>query len=90
MLKIKSQIDVVCSAIGIKEAITMCPISAWICEGIKRNSGINIGLSLEQCVAIGKVLGELGFVNEMGENPLDLIQKMESEKETSDRPEIEV
>lgn len=87
MLKIKSQIDVVCSAIGIKEAMIMCPITSWICEGIKHNSGINIGLSLEQCVAIGKVLGELGFVSEMGENPLDLIQKMESEKEAPNQQE---
>ena len=57
----------------------MCPITSWICEGIKRNSGITISLSNEQCVAIGKILGELGFVNEMGENPLDLIQDRDVE-----------
>ena len=88
MLQVKKQVDVVCSAISIKEAMVMCPLTAWICDGIKRKGYVNIGLTPEQCVAIGKVLGELGFVSEMGENPLDLIQKMESEEETPDQPEI--
>lgn len=79
MLRITQKVDVVCSAISIKEAMIMCPITSWICEGIKRNSGITISLSNEQCVAIGKILGELGFVNEMGENPLDLIQDRDVE-----------
>ena len=90
MLQVKKQVDVVCSAIGIKEAMAMCPITAWICDGIKRKSYVNIGLTPEQCVAIGKVLGELGFVSELGENPLDLIEKMESEEETPDETKIEV
>lgn len=90
MLQVKKQVDVVCSAIDIKEAIAMLPVTTWICDGIKRKSYVNIGLTPEQCVAIGRVLGELGFVSETGENPLDLIQKMESEEETPDRTEIEV
>lgn len=90
MLQVKKQVDVVCSAIGIKEAMAMLPVTAWICDGIKRKDYINIGLNAEQCVAIGRVLGELGFVSETGENPLDLIQEMESKKETPDQAKIEV
>ena len=74
MLQVKKQVDVVCSAINIKEAMVMCPITTLICDAIKLENRVNITLSAQQCVAIGKVLGELGFVNEMGENPLDLIQ----------------
>lgn len=80
MLQVKKQVDVVCSAIDIKEAIIMLPITAWICDGIKRKGYVNIGLTFEQCVAIGKVLGELGFISEMGENPLDLIQDQNFEE----------
>ena len=41
-----------------------------------------------QCVAIGKILGELGFVNKDGENPLEVIQELEAKKLESDqRPE---
>lgn len=80
MLQVKKQVDVVCSAIGIKEAMVMCPITAWVCDGIKRKSYVNISLTDEQCIAIGKVLGELGFVSEMGENPLDLIQDQNVEE----------
>ena len=80
MLRVTQKVDVVCSAISIKEAMIMCPITSWICEGIKRNSGITIALSNEQCVAIGKILGELGLVNEMGENPSDLIQNQNVEE----------
>ena len=91
MLQVKKQVDVVCSAIGIKEAMVMLPIIAWICDGIKRKSYVNIGLTPEQCVAIGKVLGELGFVSELGENPLALIQELEAKNLESDiaeqRPE---
>lgn len=91
MLRITQKVDVVCSAISIKEAMIMCPITSWICEGIRRNSGINIGLSYEQCVAIGKMLGELGFINERGENPLELIRELEAKNSESDiaaqRPE---
>jgi hypothetical protein len=90
MLQVKKQVDVICSAIGIKEAMVMCPITTLICDAIKRKSDTNFVVSAQQCVAIGKVLGELGFVNEKGENPLELIQKMESEEETPDQPEIEV
>ena len=80
MLQVKKQVDVVCSAIGIKEAMTMCPIITWICDGIKLEKRVNISLSAQQCIAIGKILGELGFVNEMGENPLDLIQDQNVEE----------
>jgi hypothetical protein len=59
-----------------------------VCSAIGK--GTTFAISYNQCVAIGKILGELGFVNERGENPLDLIQQIESEEETSDRPEIEV
>lgn len=90
MLQVKKEVDVVCSAIGIKEAMVMCPITAWICDGIKRKGDVTISLSKDQCIAIGKVLGELGFVSEMGENPLDLIRKMESEKETPDQAKIAI
>lgn len=95
MLQVKKQVDVVCSAIGIKEAMTMLPITAWICSAIKdmihhEGNVISIDLTPEQYIAIGKVLGEFGFVSETGENPLELIQKMESEKETPDQPGIEV
>ncbi len=80
MLQVTQKVDVVCSAISVKEAMIMCPITSWICEGIKRNSGITISLSDEQCIAIGKILGELGFVNEKGENPLELIQNQNVEE----------
>ena len=74
MLRITQKVDVVCSAISIKEAMIMCPITTLICDGIKLENRVNISLSAQQCIAIGEVLGELGFVNDMGENPLDLIQ----------------
>lgn len=90
MLQVKKQVDVVCSAIGIKEAMVMLPITAWICDSIKCKGGVTIKLTEEQCVAVGKVLGELGFVSEMGENPLDLIRKMESEKEMPDQTKIAI
>lgn len=80
MLQVKKQVDVVCSAIGIKEAMVMCPITTLICDAIKRKSGVNFVVSAQQCVAIGKILGELGFVNERGENPLDLIQDQNVEE----------
>lgn len=80
MLQVTQKVDVVCSAISVKEAIIMCPITTWICDGIKLEKRVNISLSAQQCVAIGKILGELGFVNEMGENPLDLIQDRDVEE----------
>ena len=80
MLQVKQQVDVVCSAISIKEAMIMCPVTTLICNGIKLENRVNITLSAQQCVAIGKILGELGFVNEMGENPLDLIQDRDVEE----------
>ena len=80
MLQVKKQVDVVCSAISIKEAMVMLPITSWICDGIKRNKGVVINLSAQHCVAIGKILGELGFVNERGENPLELIQNQNVEE----------
>ena len=86
MLQVTQKVDVVCSAISIKEAMTMCPITTWICDGIKFENGITFTLSYKQCVAIGKLLGELGFVNEMGENPLELIQNKNVE-ESEQRPE---
>lgn len=84
MLRVTKQVDVVCSAIGIKEAMIMCPITSWICHAIKQKSSVNVDLSTEQCKKIGKVLGELGFVNEMGENPLELIQELEAKDLESD------
>lgn len=85
MLQVKKQVDVVCSAISIKEAMIMCPITTWICKAIKdmihhRGYVIHIELTPEQSVAIGKILGELGFVNERGENPLELIQNQNVEE----------
>ena len=80
MLRITQKVDVVCSAISIKEAMIMLPITSWICDGIKREEGVVINLSAQHCVAIGKVLGELGFVNERGENPLELIQDRDVEE----------
>lgn len=80
MLQVKKQVDVVCSAIGIKETMVMLPVTSWICDGIKRKSYVNISLTAQQCMDIGKVLGELGFINEMGENPLDLIQDQDVEE----------
>ena len=52
----------------------MCPITTWVCDGIKSENGMNFWLSHEQCVAIGELLGKLGFVNKDGENPLEVIQ----------------
>ena len=80
MLQVTQKVDVICSAISIREAMTMCPITTWICDGIKFGNGITFALSYKQCVAIGKLLGELGFVNEMGENPLELIQNKNVEE----------
>lgn len=84
MLQVTQKVDVVCSAISIKEAMVMCPITTLICDGIKLENRVNISLSAQQCVAIGKILGELGFVNEMGENPLELIQELEAKNLESD------
>lgn len=58
----------------------MCPITTLICEGIKLERRVNISLSAQQCIAIGEILGQFGFVNEMGENPLDLIQDRDVEE----------
>ena len=80
MLQVKKQVDVVCSAIGIKEAMTMCPITTLMCDGIRFGNGITFNLSYKQRIAIGKLLGELGFVNERGENPLELIQNQNIEE----------
>ena len=74
MLRITQKVDVVCSAISIKEAMILCPITTFICDGIKFGKDITFAMTHEQCIAIGQVLGELGFVNVAGENPLDLIQ----------------
>lgn len=89
MLQVKKQVDVVCSAIGIKEVMIMCTITTLICDGIKFGNGITFALSYKQCVTIGKVLGELGFINEIGENPLDLIQNknVEESKQCPECPE---
>jgi len=96
MLQVTQKVDVVCSAISIKEAMIMCPITTWVCKAIKdmihhRGSVIPIKLTPEQSVAIGKILGELGFVDETGENPLALIQELEAKNLESDiatqRPE---
>lgn len=78
MLQVKQKVDMVCSAISIKEAMIMCPFTTFVCDGIKFGKGITFAISYNQCVAIGKILGELGFINERGENPLDLIQKQKS------------
>ena len=89
MLQVKQQVDVVCSAISIKEAMIMCPITTWICKAIKdmihhQECVIPIELAPEQTVAIGKILGELGFVNKRGENPLELIRELETKNSESD------
>lgn len=80
MLQVKKQVDVVCSAISIKEAMVMCPFTTFICDSIKSGNDITFAMTHRQCVAVGKILGELGFVNEMGENPLELIQKQNIEE----------
>lgn len=89
MLQVKQQVDVVCSAISIKEAMIMCPFTTFVCDSIKFGNDITFAMTHEQCVAIGKVLGELGFVNEKGENPLELIQnkKVEEAKQCPECPE---
>lgn len=80
MLQVTQKVDVVCSAIGVKEAMVMCQFTTFVCDGIKLGKGTTFAISYNQCVAIGKILGELGFVNEMGENPLDLIQDRDVEE----------
>lgn len=80
MLQVTQKVDVVCSAIGVKEAMIMCPITTLVCDGIKFGNGITFAMSYKQCIAIGKLLGELGFVNERGENPLELIQNQNVEE----------
>ena len=89
MLQVKQQVDVVCSAISIKEAMVMCPFTTFVCDSIKFGNDITFAMTHEQCVAIGKVLGEFGFVNEKGENPLDLIRnkKVEEAKQCPECPE---
>lgn len=79
MLQVTQKVDVVCSAIGIKEAIVMLPFVTFICDSIKFGKDITFAMSHRQCVATGKILGELGFVNVRGENPLELIQELESD-----------
>ena len=74
MLRITQKVDVVCSAISIKEAMVMCPFTTFICDSIRFGNDITFAMTHEQCVAVGKILGELGFVDVKGENPLDLIQ----------------
>ena len=85
MLQVKQQVDVVCSAIGIKEVMVMCPFTTFVCDGIEIEKDITtFAMTHEQCVAIGKILGELGFVNIAGQNPLELIQELEAKKLKSD------
>lgn len=85
MLQVKKQVDVVCSVISIKEALIMCPFTTFVCDGIKSGDDMTtFAMTYEQCVAIGKILGELGFVNIAGENPLKLIQELEAKKLKSD------
>ena len=74
ILRITQKVNVVCSAISIKEAMILCPFTTFICDSIKFGNDITFAMTHRQCIAIGEVLGELGFVNDMGENPLDLIQ----------------
>lgn len=80
MLQVKKEVDVVYSTIGIKEAIIMCPFITFICDSIKFGNDITFAMTHEQCVAVGKIFGELGFVNIKGENPLELIQELEAKK----------
>lgn len=89
MLQVKQQVDVVCSAISIKEAMIMLPFTTFVCNAIKFGKDITFAMSHRQCVAIGKILGELGFVNERGENPLELIQNknVEEAKQCPECPE---
>lgn len=84
MLKVTKQVDVVCSAISIKEAIGMLPVTACICDAIRHENNANLCLTRKQCVTIGRILGELGFVDDMGENPLELIQALEAKDLESD------
>lgn len=84
MLRVTKQVDVVCSAIGIKEAIGMVPVTACICDAIKHANNASLCLTRKQCVTIGRILGELGFVNDIGENPLELIQALEAKDLKSD------
>lgn len=62
----------------------MLPFTTFICDAIKFGKDITFAMSNRQCVAVGKILGELGFVNERGENPLELIQELEAKKLKSD------
>ena len=91
MLRVTQKVDVVCSAISIKEAMVMCPFTTFIYDGIRFGKDITFAMTYEQCVAVGKILGELGFVNVAGENPLELIQELEAKNLESDiaaqRPE---
>lgn len=84
MLRVTKQVDVVCSAIGIKEAVGMLPVTRCICDAIKDEHDTSLYLTHEQCVTIGRILGELGFVNDIGENPLELIQALEAKDLESD------
>lgn len=84
MLQVKQKVDVVCSAIGIKEAVGMLPFTRCICDAIKDDHDTSLYLTHEQCITIGRILGELGFVNDIGENPLELIQALETKDLESD------
>lgn len=91
MKTIKQQVEVSFHAVGVKEAMIMCPFTTFVCDSIKSGKDITFAMTHRQCVAIGKILGELGFVNVSGENPLDLIQELEAKNLKSDiaeqRPE---
>ena len=84
MKTIKQQVEVSFHAVGIKEAMIMCPFTTFICDGIRFGKDITFAMTHDQCVAVGKILGELGFVNVAGENPLELIQELEAKKLKSD------
>lgn len=84
MRTIKQQVEVSFHAVDIKEAMVMYPFTTFVCDGIKSGKDITFAMTHRQCVAIGKILGELGFVNVSGENPLDLIQELEVKKLKSD------
>lgn len=62
----------------------MLPVMECICDAIKHENNANLYLTHKQCVTIGRILGELGFVNDIGENPLELIQTLEVKDLESD------
>lgn len=78
MLQVTQKIDVICSAIGIKETIAIVPLMDILRNAIE-NHDCMISITNDEAVRYAKVLNELGFVDSNGNNLGDAIKLYESD-----------